>query len=121
LNAKQDKRVWYKWMELRAHGEVDATKTPTGFIPKYEDLKRLFMEVLGKDYSREDYDKQFQLRIPERLKQLARVEGIYRKPELVGKTPQVLFDVLEVQRARLIEAQGRHGDYVLPGAFEGDV
>jgi len=121
LNAKQDKRVWYKWMELRAHGEVDATKTPTGFIPKYEDLKRLFMEVLGKDYSREDYDKQFQLRIPERLKQLARVEGIYRKPELVGKTPQVLFDVLEAQRARLIEAQGRHGDYVLPGAFEGDV
>lgn len=46
MNDKNDKMVWLKWMELRTHKEVDAIKTPTGFIPRYEDLKRLFKEVL---------------------------------------------------------------------------
>ena len=52
LNGTQDKHVWIKWMELRVHSEVKALKTPTGYIPKYEDLRRLFKEVLGKEYSK---------------------------------------------------------------------
>jgi len=45
MNHKNDKRVWLKWMELQVHDDVDAIKTPTGFIPKYQDLKRLFKET----------------------------------------------------------------------------
>jgi len=40
--------VWIKWMELRAHGEADAMESPTGMIPLYEDLQRLFKETLDK-------------------------------------------------------------------------
>ncbi|GAG82548.1 unnamed protein product, partial [marine sediment metagenome] len=67
LNEKNEKKVWYKWAELRAHNDVEAINTPTGRIPIYEDLKRLFKEVLNEDYSLEDYNKQFMVRIPEAL------------------------------------------------------
>ena len=67
LNSPQDKHVWIKWMELRVHNEVDALKTPTGYIPKYEDLRKLFKQVLGKNYAKEDYIKQFTIRVPENL------------------------------------------------------
>ncbi|GAH33366.1 unnamed protein product, partial [marine sediment metagenome] len=50
MNHKNDKRVWLKWMELQVHDDVDAIKTPTGFIPKYQDLKSLFKETLNRDY-----------------------------------------------------------------------
>jgi phosphoenolpyruvate carboxykinase (GTP) len=63
ISAKDDKRVWTKWMELRVHGEVDAIETPLGYIPKYEDLKRLFEEVMGRNYSEETYKEHFKLRI----------------------------------------------------------
>jgi phosphoenolpyruvate carboxykinase (GTP) len=43
----QDKHVWIKWMELRVHNEVGAIKTPTGYIPKYEDLRKLFKAGAG--------------------------------------------------------------------------
>lgn len=38
LNHKNDKAVWLKWMELRVNKEVDAIRTPTGYIPFYKDL-----------------------------------------------------------------------------------
>ena len=52
LNDPKDKHVWVKWMELRVHNEVDAIKIPTGYIPKYEDLRKLFKQVREKDYSK---------------------------------------------------------------------
>lgn len=112
LNAKTDKKVWYKWMELRAHGDVAAIDTPTGRIPKYEDLKKLFKEVLEKDYSQEDYKKQFMVRVPESLAKIDRIKEIYETK--VSDAPKVLFDVLEEQRKRLLEAQKKHGDYITP-------
>jgi len=42
LNHKNDKAIWLKWMELRVNNEVEAIKTPTGYMPCYEDLKQLF-------------------------------------------------------------------------------
>jgi len=112
LNGKQDKRVWLKWMELRANKEVDAIKTPTGFIPEYKALKRLFKETLGKDYSEEDYNKQFTIRIPESLAKIDRITKIYKTR--VTDTPQILFKVLEEQRQRLIKAKEKYGDYIKP-------
>lgn len=112
MNHKNDKRVWLKWMELRTHGEVGAIRTPTGFIPEYQDLKRLFRDVLGKDYIYEDYIRQFTLRVPENLSKIDRILKIYR--ERVHDTPEVLFEVLEAQKKRLEETRARYGDYIPP-------
>lgn len=111
-NDKTDKAVWLKWMELRSHNDVEAIETPTGFIPKYEDLKELFTEVLNKDYSKEDYIKQFSVRVHENLAKIARVQEFYKTK--VADTPQVLFDVLEQQKQRLIAAQEKYGDNISP-------
>ncbi|UCF71337.1 MAG: phosphoenolpyruvate carboxykinase (GTP) [candidate division WOR-3 bacterium] len=112
LNAKTDKKVWYKWMELRGNNDVEAVDTPTGRIPKYEDLKKLFKDVLNKDYSMEDYMKQFTVRVPENLAKVDRIKEIYETK--VSDTPKILFDVLEEQRKRLLDAQKKYGDYITP-------
>ena len=117
LNEKTDKRVWYKWMELRSHNEVSAIKTPTGLVPKYEDLKRLFKEVLKKDYSREAYDKQFMLRVPESLAKIERIKKIYENKSQIPDAPELLFRVLEEQKVRLMQAKEKFGDYITPDKF----
>ena len=94
-----DKKVWILWAELRVNGDVDAVETPTGLIPKYEDLERLFKEHLGIQYTRADYVRQFTVRIPENLAKLDRVEKIYK--EKVSDTPQIVFDTFAEVRKRL--------------------
>ncbi|KON30947.1 phosphoenolpyruvate carboxykinase [miscellaneous Crenarchaeota group-1 archaeon SG8-32-3] len=116
LNTPQDKHVWIKWMELRVHGEAGAIRSPTGFLPKYEDLHKLFNRVLGKDYSKKDYIKQFTIRVPENLAKIQRVQRFYQ--ENVTDTPGALFDILDQQRKRLVEAKERFGDYISPESFE---
>ena len=111
LNQKIDKAIWLKWMELRSHREADAIKTPTGYIPQYKDLKRLFKEVLNKDYQKDSYNKQFTIRIPEGLAKIERITEVYRN---VADVPEVVFSVLEEQRGRLLAACKKHGDYILP-------
>jgi len=115
VSDKLDKTVWLKWMELRVHGEVDAIKTPTGYIPIFEDLRELFLFHLGKDYTREEYNIQFTIRVPELLEKIGRIERIHR--ETVSDTPQVLFDILDDQRFRLLEIQKKHGDCISPTVF----
>ncbi len=116
LNSPQDKHVWVKWMELRVHGEVEAIKTPTGYIPKYEDLKKLFKQVLKKDYPKEDYIKQFTIRVPENIAKIDRVSKFYQ--ENVADTPLEMFGQLYMQRQRLLEAQEKYGEYISPEKFE---
>ena len=112
LNSKLDKAVWLKWMDLRVHGEAEAIEAPTGLLPRYDDLRRLFKEHLKTDYSQDDYVRQFTIRIPENLAKLERVEGIYSKD--VADTPEVLFKMLAEQRTRLEALQQAKGDYVSP-------
>ena len=116
VNGMQDKHVWIKWMELRVHNEVGALETPTGYIPKYEDLHRLFKQVLNKAYAREDYVKQFTTRVPENLAKIERVQRFYQ--ENVTDTPLELFGILYLQRQRLLEAKAKYGDYISPDSFE---
>jgi phosphoenolpyruvate carboxykinase (GTP) len=115
VNDKTDKAVWLKWMERRAHKDVEAIKTPTGLIPKYEDLKKLFRAVLDKEYSEEDYIRQFTLRVPENLAKIERVKEFYTTK--VSDTPKVVLKVLDEQRQRLIKVREKHGDYVSPLQF----
>ena len=111
LNQKTDKAIWLRWMELRSHREVEAIKTPTGYIPQYKDLKRLFKEVLSKDYPKESYNKQFIIRTPESLAKIERIKEVYKN---VADVPEVVFSVLEEQRERLLAARKKQGDYILP-------
>ncbi|MEF8849136.1 MAG: phosphoenolpyruvate carboxykinase (GTP) [Candidatus Thermoplasmatota archaeon] len=112
LNAKNDKRVWLKWMDLRVNEDVEAIETPTGYIPLYEDLKKLFKQVLDKEYPKEDYIHQFTIRVPENLSKIERMTKIYK--ERVPDTPQIVFEELEKQKKRLMKAQEKHGDYIKP-------
>jgi len=115
LTGMNDKRVWVKWMERRVNGDVDTIRTPTGFIPKYADLKRLFKEVLDRDYPEDAYVEQFSLRVTGSLEKIDRIEEIFRTR--VADTPQVLFDTLDAQRQRLEAARKQHGDLIAPAKW----
>ncbi len=112
VNAVRDKHVWVKWMELRVHANVGTMVAPTGLIPKYDDLVPLFRQVLDKDYTKEDYIRQFTIRVPENLAKIDRVEKFHR--ENVPGAPQVLYKVFDEVRKRLHAAREKHGDYISP-------
>jgi len=118
LNGKLDKHVWVKWMAKRVNKELKAIKTPTGLIPKYEDLKILFREVLNKDYPLSDYNKQFMIRVPENLAKIKRVRKFYEDLEGI---PYEVFKVLAEQETRLIEAEESFGNYINPDCFKEEV
>lgn len=115
VNGIRDKHVWVKWMELRIHGEAGCVRTPTGYIPCYEDLQRLFKELLDKEYTRENYIEQFTIRIQENLAKIDRVEKFHRKE--VTDAPPELFRVLAEQKERLIAAGKEFGPYASPDCF----
>jgi phosphoenolpyruvate carboxykinase (GTP) len=112
VNGVRDKHVWVKWMELRVHGEAGCIQAPTGYIPCYEDLKKLFKETLKKDYSQDDYVNQFTIRIAENLAKLERVEKFHHQN--VVDAPAELFRVLAQQRERFETAREKYGDYISP-------
>jgi phosphoenolpyruvate carboxykinase (GTP) len=112
LNGMADKLVWILWAELRVNGDVDGIETPTGLIPKYEDLQKLFKEHLDAQYTQADYVQQFTFRIPENLAKLDRVEKIYK--EKVSDTPKIVFDTFAEVRKRLKATGDKYGDYISP-------
>jgi len=115
LTAMEDKRVWVKWMELRVNHDVDAVKIPTGYIPRYADLKKLFREVLRKDYSEGEYAEQFTVKIKGNLEKIERIAEIYKTK--ITDAPDTLFKVLKEQKARLEESRAKYGDNVVPTVF----
>ena len=115
LNGMLDKRVWILWAELRVNGDVDAIKTPTGFIPKYEDLAKLFKSSLNSEYTQAQYVEQFTVRVPELLAKIDRIEKVYREEPGIG---QIVFDTFDIQRKRLKDTQEKYGDYISPFDLE---
>jgi phosphoenolpyruvate carboxykinase (GTP) len=115
VNDRRDKQVWIRWMDLRVHGEIGAIESPTGLLPKYEDLRSLFRRVREVEYTKESYIEQFSLRIPENLAKIERVERYFRE-NIPDASPEV-FEVLDAQRNRLLKAQEKFGNYVPPEKF----
>jgi len=111
LNGMLDKKVWMLWIEERVSEELSALTTPTGLIPLYGDLRRLFKDALGVEYTEADYLEQFTLRIPEQLAKLDRIEAVYRQEWGI---PEILFSMLDEQRNRLWKVRNDLGDYVSP-------
>ncbi|MGC9048147.1 MAG: phosphoenolpyruvate carboxykinase (GTP) [Caldisphaera sp.] len=111
LSEKTDKKVWLKWMELRVYDEIGFLKSPTGRIPLYQDLEKLFNKEIGKEYKTEVYEKQFTIRIPEHLDKIERIWSTYEK---ISDTPQQLFKILKEEKDRLILYRDRFGNYISP-------
>lgn len=111
LNEKNDKKVWLKWIEKRINGEAGAIKRPTGMIPEYKDLALLFAEVLGVEYTKDAYEKQFTLRVNENIAKIDRITEIYSK---FSDIPEELSAVLTAQKRRLEKTLAEHGEYVSP-------
>jgi phosphoenolpyruvate carboxykinase (GTP) len=104
--------VWVLWAELRIHNDVTALKTPTGWIPKYDDLVPLFKSKLNIDYTQDAYIKQFTIRIPNLIAKYDRVEAIYKAK--VSDTPKIVYDTFAAIRKRLETARAHYGDTINP-------
>ncbi|MBN1921476.1 MAG: phosphoenolpyruvate carboxykinase (GTP) [Anaerolineae bacterium] len=108
LGEKRDVKVWLGWLELYANGDVSAIETPIGYIPRYEDLERLFAGI-GKAYPRELYDKQFAFYVDNILARISLQEEAYHKETGV---PEALFEVYREQRQGLEALKATHGSIV---------
>ncbi len=113
LGEKKDVKVWLGWLELYAHGDVEAIETPIGFIPKYEDLKKLF-DGISKEYPKSLYDMQFSFYIDNILKRIdLQTEAFGKEKNL----PPQLFKVYEKQKAELLSYKEKYGSIVDPGSL----
>ena len=109
LNGKMDKRVWLLWAEGRVYSEYEAIETPVGRIPKYEDLKTLFIRELGKDYTKAEYLQQFSLRVTKYLEKMERMRKIFENI----KMPVAFTEELKTQTERLEETREKFGEGII--------
>ena len=115
LGEKRDVKVWMAWLELRSHGDIDAIETPIGFLPKYEDLEKLFADKIGKEYPHELYDMHFSLYVDKILSRIDLQQEAYGKED---NLPQQLFDVYAEQREGLEALKAKYGPIVTPAQLE---
>jgi phosphoenolpyruvate carboxykinase (GTP) len=111
LGEKKDVKAWLGWLELYANGDVETISTPIGFLPKYDDLKKLFLSI-DKEYPRSLYDMQFSLYVD---KIVARIDLQAEAYASEADIPQTLFDVYARQKSELLELKEKFGSVVSPG------
>ena len=111
LGEKKDVKAWMAWLERRVHNEVDAIETSIGYIPRYEDLKKLFKERIDKKYPEDLYVKQFSLYIDSIVARIDLQIDAYGKEENI---PGRLFDILKQQRNELMVLKEKYGPIVTP-------
>jgi len=109
LNGKMDKRAWLLWAEGRVYGEYEAIETPVGLIPKYEDLRTLFIRELDKDYTETEYIQQFFLRVVKYLEKMERMSKIFENIEI----PAAFSKELKAQTERLKLAKTKYGEDII--------
>ena len=114
-DAILDKKIWLLWAEGRVHGDYEAIETPVGYIPKYEDIAKLFKESFDQEYDKSRYEAEFSIRIEKFLKKIERIESSFLEEKDI---PKELFDELEEQRKRLLTAREKYGmDVISPFQF----
>lgn len=115
LNNKVDKKVWLYWMEGRVHGEYKAIATPIGLLPYFEDLKEIYKEVFARDFTKEEYERLFSIRVHKLIERLERIKSIYSKENDI---PQAFWHQLAQQEHRLLEAKKKFNkDVISPFDF----
>jgi len=94
---------------------MDFLETPIGNLPKYDDLKTLFKEIIDKEYPKALYDKQFSLYTENIIKRIELQEEAYSKEEAI---PARLFEILAEQKKGILALQDKKGAVVLPKDLE---
>ena len=115
LGEKKDVKAWMAWLERRAHKEVDAIETPIGYLPKYDDLKRLFKDRIDKAYPEDLYSKQFSLYIDNIVARIDLQQEAYSQEPHI---PEHFFDILKKQRSELMALKEKYGPIVTPQQLE---
>ncbi|MDX9835792.1 MAG: phosphoenolpyruvate carboxykinase domain-containing protein, partial [Desulfobulbus sp.] len=111
LGEKRDVHVWLGWLELYTHGDVQGIATPIGLIPKYEDLKQLFMSKINKEYPKSLYDMQFSLYIDNVIDRIDLQREAWQKEQGASER---LFSSYEEQKAGLQALKAAKGAIVRP-------
>ena len=111
LGEKKDVKVWLSWLERYVYKEIGYIETPIGNLPKYEDLKILFNDIINKAYSNELYIKQFSLYLDNIINRIELQQKAYSKEDSI---PQTLFDILETQKSELEKLKAIHGNIISP-------
>jgi phosphoenolpyruvate carboxykinase (GTP) len=111
LGEKRDVKVWLGWLDLLAHGDVEAIDTPIGRIPKYEDLKQLFKSKIDKEYPEKLYNMQFSLYIDNIVGRIDLQTEAYKKDEHI---PGRIFEVYDEQKKGLLALKEKYGSIVTP-------
>lgn len=115
--SKLAKKVWLHWAEGRIHGEYDAYETPTGFIPKYDDLKELFAELINEEYDEDAYTYQFTFRCDKWIAKIERVITWYQ--EMDPNISSTIVDCWKSAKSGFEEIKAKYGTEIKPGTFEG--
>lgn len=111
-----EKKVWLLWMDGRVNGDYEAIKTPIGFIPKQEDINKIFMQEFNKAFTKQDYENQFGIRIGKFIDKFERIRNIFQhEPGM----PEQFKHEMDSQLDRLKQARKKFGkDMVSPFEFE---
>jgi phosphoenolpyruvate carboxykinase (GTP) len=117
MTSKLAKKVWLHWAEGRIHGEYEAYDTPTGKIPRYEDVKELFKKHLDEDFSEADYNYLFTFRCSRWIDKLNRTKAFFAKMD--ENTPAELYAYWDEAIAKIEAVREKYGDEVLPGQYKG--
>jgi len=115
IGEKKDVKVWLGWLERRVHNEVEVIISPIGLLPKYEDLKVLFKELIDKEYTEDLYEKQFSLYIDNIVSRIDMQIEAYGKEKNV---PEKLFQILDEQKEGLLKLRDAYGPVVKPSELE---
>jgi phosphoenolpyruvate carboxykinase (GTP) len=108
LGEKKDVKAWLGWLELYANGDVEAISTPIGYLPKYDDLVKLFQSI-DKNYPKSLYDMQFSLYIDKIVDRIDLQRNAYSKE---ADIPSKLLEVYEKQHAELLRLKEKLGPIV---------
>ncbi len=111
LGEKRDVPVWLSWLDRYVNGEVEAIETPVGFLPKYDDLKKLFKEIINKDYPEDLYTMQFSIYCDKIITRIDLQDKAYGEEDNI---PKRFFEVLKEQKAGLEALKAKNGPIVKP-------
>jgi phosphoenolpyruvate carboxykinase (GTP) len=115
LTHKLAKKVWLHWAEKRIYNEVEAYRTPLGFIPKHEDLKSLFQEIFQEDFPVEVYRELFKFRIDAWIAKISRAVNFYKRT--APDCPDEYYGIWEATTQKLRELKNKYGPFIEPGAY----
>ena len=111
MGEKRDTKVWMRIMALMHRGDVETIWTPIGHIPKYNDLKKLFADIISKDYPKETYRKQFSLYIDNLVKRIDMSLEEFAKEKYM---PDDFFHTLDTWKRDLLALRSTIGPVVSP-------